>query len=263
MALSQNERVRAAIEGALDDKKDLTLRSVRTEIVNNYIKKHPSDPAGSVRSAFSKQFKSVAKERGISPEAVSTGKHVRAKYDPSLNMKVNPKPADVGEGTAQKATVQQGAPHAQAVPGQPGQPVQPQVVVYTAEGVGEMFSGLIETVRLKVPEIESLNSGQKNALGNLWLAPANRYLATHERAALIFLLASTAGIIGGHIVDGVRKHRQANEDKEERKRERQEAANDGGGRPPAEPAQAPPQRAAISAAEASLPENVAKLEADR
>lgn len=253
MALSQNEKVRATIEGAIDAGKDLTVRSERTEMINQYIKANKDASPGSIRSAFSKQIPSVVKERGLDPNKVKAQKHIKAKYDKSINMTVEGKPADINEPT-QKAQVggQQ----------QPQQNQNAAPIVYDAAGVGEMWSGLIETVRLKVPEIESLNEGQKNALGSLWMPVANRYLATHERAAIVFMCFTTAGIIGGHIVDGVRKHRAAKENKKEYDEARAAAEAEGSGHrdeTQSEPAKAPEGRAAIR----GTPENVATLEAER
>lgn len=250
MALSQNEKVRASIEGAIDGGKDLTLRSERTALINDYIKRNSDASPGSIRSAFSKQIPAVVKERGLDPSKVKATKHVKAKYDKSLNIQADTKGADIGE--TQKAQVGAGQQQQQRQTG----PQAP--IVYTAEGVGEMWGGLIETVRLKVPEIESLNAGQKTALGSLWLPLANRYLATHERAAIVFMCLTTAGIIGGHIVDGVRKHRAANANKKEYQEEREAAEREGGGHQPT-PQPAPEEEPAIT----GTPSNVAQLTADR
>lgn len=231
MTLSQNEKVRAAIEGALDAGHDLTMRSERTAMINDYIKANKDASPGSIRSAFSKQIPGVVKERGLDPSKVKAAKHVKAKYDKGLNMQIDPKPADVAQGGEQTQKAQVGAP---------GQQVPAAPIVYTAEGVGEMWGGLIETVRLKVPEIKSLDAGQKNALGGLWMPVANRYLATHERAAILFMCLTTAGIIGGHIVEGVRAHRAANDKKKEYQDAREAAEREGSGhREAAQPAPEP------------------------
>lgn len=254
MTLSQNEKVRAAIEGALDGGKDLTLRSERGELINDYIKRNPDASAGSIRSAFSKQIPAVVKERGMDPAKVKPTKHIKAKYDKTLNVQVDPKPVDMGGQESGQQT--KGA----AAPGQ--QPTGPNApIVYTAEGIGEMWAGLIETVRIMVPEVEPLNANQKNALGGLWVGMANKYLATHERAALVFMLFTTAGIIGGNIVKGVKARKERKADEREYDKERAAAEREGGGH--REEATPRPDETEKPKRITGTPENVSELEAER
>lgn len=153
-----------------------------------------------MQAAIGKILPQIAAERGQRPDAVKPTKKARSsKFDKTLNLNINPTPAE-GDPNWRDGNAQQ---QQQKFGPQPGQPQQP--FTYTPEMIGKCFGTMNEVVRIMITEADALTPEQEGALGAAWYKDWNKIFGGHDRASLLLAVIATLGILGRNWANGIRK----------------------------------------------------------
>ena len=197
MTESINELITDHIESNFE-KFDYTKQSGRRESIDLFLSQHDVKQTTAV-AAHHKQLEKIVKKKGLDPNEYKGG-HTKktAKFDPALNAEIKPDPVNIPNEQPNKGTVVQSA----------NLPVIQQSN-YTPEAIGAIFDGLYTGLTFALPEAKPLEASQKTSLGELWKPIFDKHIGgDHEKVDLLLAATASIGVLGGNIIEAMRKRKE-------------------------------------------------------
>lgn len=196
---SLSESVRDHILKEIEEGINFEEQSNRTQSCKRYHEAHPTEKYGSISASFSKQLAKIVKDKGYNPAQFRQKSKIKPKYDPSMNLNINTKPASVQAPTIKNPQHPGGPPpslntNVIGQPGMPGAPGAAPLPAITPAAVGSFFAGLYGFFQMIMKDLPPLDKAEQSDLADLW-HPIIAVKATSLRSWTLLAVGGTSGIM--------------------------------------------------------------------